>query len=67
MCRGGVVPLRLTAFGHEFLEALRNSQVWGTIKSEFKDASIGTLWRVSKDLLEAYTKRKISSLLGTDE
>ncbi|MHA7000162.1 DUF2513 domain-containing protein [Aeromonas schubertii] len=62
-----VVPLRLTAFGHEFLEALRNSQVWDTIKSEFKDASIGTLWRVSKELLEGYTKKKVTSLLGADE
>jgi hypothetical protein len=62
-----VVPLRLTAFGHEFLEALRNSQVWSTIKSEFKDASIGTLLRVSKDLLEGYTKKKVITLLGADE
>lgn len=62
-----VVPLRLTAAGHEFLEALRNSEVWDTIKSEFKDASIGTLWRVSKELLEGYTKKKVTSLLGVDE
>jgi len=62
-----VVPLRLTAFGHEFLEAIRNSEVWDTIKSEFKDASIGTLWRVSKELLEGYTKKKVTSLLGADE
>lgn len=62
-----VVPLRLTVFGHEFLEALRNSQVWNTIKSEFNDASIGTLWRVSKELLEGYTKKKVISLLSADE
>lgn len=62
-----VVPLRLTAAGHEFLEALRNSEVWNTIKSDFKDASIGTLWRVSKELLEGYTKKKVISLLGVDE
>ncbi|MDP2607735.1 MULTISPECIES: DUF2513 domain-containing protein [unclassified Oceanobacter] len=61
------VPLRLTAAGHEFLEALRNSEVWDTIKSEFKDASIGTLCRVSKDLFEGYTKKKVTSLLGRDE
>ncbi|MDM5131848.1 DUF2513 domain-containing protein [Aeromonas piscicola] len=62
-----VVPLRLTATGHEFLEALRNSKIWDTIKSEFKDASIGTLWRVSKDLLEGYTKKKVTSLLNAEE
>lgn len=28
-----VVSLRLTASGHEFVEALRNSKVWKTIKS----------------------------------
>lgn len=62
-----IVPLRLTANGHEFLEAIRNSEVWGTIKSDFKDASVGTLWRVSKDLLEGYTKKKVTSLLGLNE
>ena len=61
-----VIPLRLTAQGHEFLEALRNSKVWETIKTEFKDASIGTLCRVGKQLLEGYTKRKISKLLGNE-
>jgi hypothetical protein len=34
-----VLPLRLTAFGHEFIEALSNKEVWGAIKSGFKDAS----------------------------
>ncbi|MCP4176600.1 MAG: DUF2513 domain-containing protein [bacterium] len=58
-----VVPLRLTAYGHEFLEAIRNNMVWDTIKKEFKDASIGTLWKVSKELLEGYTKKKLKELL----
>ena len=61
-----LIPLRLTVHGHEFLEALRNKEVWETIKSEFKDASIGTLWRVSKELLEGYTKKKVTTLLGVD-
>ncbi|MEN6488950.1 MAG: DUF2513 domain-containing protein [Smithella sp.] len=58
-----VFNLRLTASGHDFLEALRNSQVWATLKREFKDVSIGTLLKVSKDLLEGYTKKKVESLL----
>ena len=62
----GVVPLRLTAKGHEFIEALRNSEVWETIKSNFKDASLGSLLNISKELLEGYAKKKISSLLGQD-
>lgn len=61
-----VIPLRLTAQGDEFLEALCNNEVWGAIKSEFKDASIGTLWRVSKELIEGYAKKKVTTLLGAD-
>lgn len=52
------VPLRLTASGHDFLEAIRNKEVWATLKSGFKDASIGTLVTVSKKLLNrALTKQ----------
>lgn len=59
-----VVPLRLTSQGHDFIEALRNSEVWVTIKKEFKDASLGTLLHISKELLEGYTKKKVISLLS---
>ncbi|EIJ35286.1 DUF2513 domain-containing protein [Thiothrix nivea] len=57
------VPLRLTADGHDFLEALRNDEVWAKLKTDFKDASIGTLWSVSKQLLEGYLKKKVESLI----
>lgn len=59
----GAIPLHLTANGHDFIEALRNKEVWETIKSEFKDASIGTLFKVSKELLEGYAKKKIAALM----
>ena len=59
-----VVGLRLTAQGHEFIEALNNSKVWDTIKSEFKDASVGTLLKVSKSMLEGYTKKKVTELIN---
>lgn len=59
-----VTPLRLTASGHQFIEALRNEEVWEKIKSEFKDASVGTLWEVSKKLLEAYAKKKVEVIIG---
>ncbi len=59
-----VLPLRLTARGHEFAAALRNKEVWATIKREFKDASMSTLWDVSKKLLEAYTKKKLEQVLN---
>jgi Hypothetical protein (DUF2513) len=59
----GAIPLRLTANGHDFIEALHNKEVWETIKSEFKYASIGTLIKVSKELLEGYAKKKIAALM----
>jgi hypothetical protein len=58
------LPLRLTARGHEFAEALHNKEVWATVKKEFKDASINTLWEVSKKLLQAYTIKKVGGLIG---
>jgi hypothetical protein len=37
-----VLPLRLTASGRQFVEALSNREVWSTIKKSFKDTSITT-------------------------
>lgn len=59
-----VLPLRLTASGHQFIEALSNKEVWAAIKSGFKDASITTLKTVSLKLLEGYAKKKIDNLLS---
>ena len=50
MTHWAVMPLRLTAMGHDFLDALRNKEVWATLKTGFKDASMGTLMTVSKEL-----------------
>jgi hypothetical protein len=58
-----VLPLRLTASGHQFIEALSNKEVWSAIKHGFKDASITTLKTVSLKLLEGYAKKKIDELL----
>lgn len=59
-----VLPLRLTASGHQFIEALSNKEVWTAIKHSFKDASITTLKTVSMTLLEGYAKKKINELLN---
>lgn len=59
-----VLPLRLTASGHQFIEALSNKEVWAAIKHGFKDASITTLKAVSLKLLEGYATKKIDQLLG---
>jgi len=61
----GVMPLRLTASGHDFLEALRNKEVWNTVKTGFKDASIGTLVEVSKRLLDGFVQKKIDGIIGS--
>lgn len=59
----GVLPLRLTASGHDFLDALRNKEVWNTVKAGFKDASIGTLVDVSRRLLDGFIQKKIDGIL----
>lgn len=51
--------LRLTADGHEFLEALHDKRVWAVIKDRFKSAGIDTLAIVGKTLLETYTKQAL--------
>lgn len=59
------LPLRITAKGFEFLEALRNKEVWETLKTSFKDASLGTVVDVGKKLLEGYLKQKAEALIKT--
>lgn len=58
-----VLPLRLTASGHQFIEALENKEVWTAIKHGFRDASIETLQRVALKLLDGYVQKKIDALL----
>lgn len=57
-----VIPLRLTAQGHDFLDALRNQEVWSTLKTSFKDASMGTLMTVSKELLTRALNKKLDQI-----
>lgn len=59
-----VLPLRLTASGHQFIEALENKEVWTAIKRGFKDASIETLQSVALKLLDGFAQKKIDALLG---
>jgi uncharacterized protein DUF2513 len=59
-----VMPLRLTASGHQFIEALENKDVWAAIKRGFKDASIDTLQSVALKLLDGFAQKKIDALLG---
>lgn len=59
-----VIPLRLTSDGHAFLETLENKEVWNTVKSGFKDVSIGTLVDVSRKLFDGYVHKKIDNILN---
>ncbi|QGN37805.1 DUF2513 domain-containing protein [Klebsiella oxytoca] len=58
-----VLPLRLTANGHDFLEAIRNKEVWATLKTSFKDASIGTLVTVSKELFNRILAKQLDKYI----
>ncbi len=53
-------PLRLTAAGHEFVEAINRSEIWSVMKKEFKDSSLSTLKSAASSLLKAFAKKQIS-------
>ncbi|WP_256852718.1 DUF2513 domain-containing protein [Pantoea sp. Fr+CA_20] len=61
-----VLPLRLTSQGHDFIEALRQKEVWNSVKDNFKEASISTLVDVAKQLAQGFAKQKIKQLTGFD-
>ncbi len=53
-------PLRLTAVGHEFIEAINRLEVWDIIKKEFEGASLTTLRNAANSLLKAFAKKQIN-------
>lgn len=58
-------PLRLTAAGHEFIEALNKPEIWEILKDEFQDASLSTLKSAAKSLLAAFAKKQLEKYLQT--
>ncbi len=56
-------PLRLTAAGHEFAEALNRPEIWEVLRDEFKDASLSTLRSAAKTLLLAFAKKQLGKYL----
>ncbi len=64
MVHWAVMPLRLTSNGHDFIDALRNQEVWSTLKNGFKDASMGTLVTVSKELLNRVLQKQLDKYVG---
>lgn len=57
----------LTWTGHEFIENLRQKEIWNTIKTEFKEESISTILGVAKEMAENFAKRKLEKLLGNEK
>jgi len=56
-------PLRLTAVGHEFVEAINRDEIWEVMKKEFKTASLSTLKSAASSLLQAFAKKQINKYL----
>ena len=47
-----VVPIRLTAWGHHFADAMLHDTVWKRIKTDFRTVSIRTLVSTATTLFE---------------
>ncbi|MDH3387646.1 MAG: DUF2513 domain-containing protein [Gammaproteobacteria bacterium] len=56
-------PLRLTASGHEFVEAINRPEIWEVLKQEFKDSSLSTLKAAATSLLVAFAKKQVGKYL----
>ena len=56
--------IRLTADGHNFIDALDKSEVWEIIKKDFKEESLGTLLKVVGSLAEKLAQNKITKILN---
>ena len=52
-------PLRLTASGHEFAEALNRDEIWEILKADFKEASLSTLTTAATTLLDAFARKQL--------
>lgn len=55
-----VIPLRLTAAGHEFAEGLENPKAFETVRKDFVGASLGTI----KEVVVGIIKAEISKHTG---
>lgn len=58
------IPIRLTASGHEFIEAINKNEVWEIIKKDFKESSVKTIFKVATDLAEGFAKKQVEKILS---
>jgi len=56
-----VIPLRLTAAGHQFAEAMEDKKVLQTLKNSFVGASISTMRDVAVTIIKAEIAKHIGS------
>lgn len=56
--------LRLTAQGHEFIEALDKEEVWNVIKDQFRDATLRTIFDVGRALVNGFAREQIKKYVG---
>ena len=56
-------PLRLTASGHEFTEAINRPEIWDILRQEFQDASLSTLKSAASSLLLAFARKQVGKYL----
>lgn len=56
-------PLRLTAAGHEFAEAMNKAEIWEILSGEFRDASLSTLKDVATSLLKGFAKKQLGKYI----
>jgi hypothetical protein len=54
-----ITNLRLTANGHDFIDALKNDTVWLKIKKEVKTSSLSIIISTAKFLLEETIKNSL--------
>lgn len=59
-----IVPLRLTASGHDFISAIQQPKIWEAIKSNFGECGLEAVKTVALDLATGYAQQKVRSLLG---
>ncbi|EOG9062253.1 DUF2513 domain-containing protein [Vibrio fluvialis] len=57
----------MTWAGHEFLDNLRQEDIWNVIKTKFKDDSVATVIAMAKELAMNFAKKKLKILMDENE
>lgn len=52
---------------HEFLDNLRQEDIWNVIKTKFKDDSVATVIAMAKELAMNFAKKKLKILMDENE